>query len=716
MPDPFEEPYVYPGGNAIVTNPPPQGQQPSTYVPDIPITAGPPTPQAGQAGFYPAVGDPQYDIYKLNETLRAAGYDGWQALGTPVEVVETRVDPTLGTSTTVSSGNYVVNIRKGDQTKRITFHKTWKNPQGQATTTDPGTPGAPYEFQPDKIDDQEKPDPNKVGHSGQIKIGDTLYGTNNATGNFEPVPNAPKIPQDVVGWKDLRQVDNPDGSKTWWGIDPSDGKPKKAPGMPEVPASASGWGNPTLIKQADGSQVWYGIDPTDKTPKPIPGAAPIKAGPAGPESIPQGGVTYIKKADGTYGPAPGVPDPNPTVGTPQIKLGDDGYLYQYTYAGNGRWDFDSSFKSVPYTDAAKQSSAQVGAMRKPGEPGEKVINGMVYKVKYRGGSEDQYDFDTSVPAKPFPGAIKPESITTTNEPEFIVQRMPDGSIQNVKNPNWNPSDTAGKVRHLQQQANDKLSELSAKVNGQSYTQEQAQADFDKWWEQVLKPQQQLLQLAQQKEIQELQTKQTTEQRAVEEQRRASYATAQTAGKNAVDAYTAMAPYRVGPGFGDAMNSLYTSFATGKMPQQIDFGKAFTYQIPDLNQLSQNAVAQALQHISPTAAQMTQGAGATPQALNQIQGMDMNGLFNKSNFQFGGGLPPNPNQNQGTQTTVSPSGAVTVTNTGEAPAQQAAPAWQRADQMFGTTPPGNAQAPMPGVAGTVPPNSPMYLGNYQFQGG
>lgn len=40
-------------------------------------------------------------------------------------------------------------------------------------------------------------------------------------------------------------------------------------------------------------------------------------------------------------------------------------------------------------------------------------------------------------------------------------------------------------------------------------------------------------------------------------------------------------------------------------------------------------------------------------------------------------------------------------------QQASP-WQRADQMYGTTPPGNAMA-LPGQAGTVPIGSPQYLG-------
>jgi hypothetical protein len=38
----------------------------------------------------------------------------------------------------------------------------------------------------------------------------------------------------------------------------------------------------------------------------------------------------------------------------------------------------------------------------------------------------------------------------------------------------------------------------------------------------------------------------------------------------------------------------------------------------------------------------------------------------------------------------------------------APPWQRADQMYGTTPPGNALA-QPGMAGTVPPDSPNYMG-------
>jgi hypothetical protein len=68
---------------------------------------------------------------------------------------------------------------------------------------------------------------------------------------------------------------------------------------------------------------------------------------------------------------------------------------------------------------------------------------------------------------------------------------------------------------------------------------------------------------------------------------------------------------------------------------------------------------------------------------------------KANLESGaGGFTPTP-----TLTAAPVAGQMT-------PVQ--APSWQRADQMYGAAPAGNALAPA-GVAGTVAPGSPMYLG-------
>jgi len=593
-----------------------------------PVTAA--TSPAGMQR--PAPGAAGYDLWAMNDMLRDNGYNGWTVTGvTPIQEVDSKAnplydptnpDPAVAATIDTPKNSYVINIRNptSNEIKTLKFAKVWEDPSkpGVYTASDPGT-GQGWGFQLNDIIDQQKADPNKLGHSGMMQIGGTLWGTNNATGTFEPVPGAPQLPK---GWTNITTGKDAQGNTVWYGVDPADGKPKQIDSMPVIPKDKEAWGDPRQIDQPDGSKVWYGVDPADKVLKPMPGMPTTAAKPTGPGSITQQGTVYVQKADGSYEPAKGVPDPNPPAGATQFILGPDGFIYRQVSRGGGQgFDPDTTFDPVPYTDAAKQSRAQGAALHKAGEPGTKVIGGYVYHVTYRGGDDSNYDVDTSIPATPMAGtpAAQPTMVATGTDVPNLVQRMPGGELQNVPNPNYQPTDPAQRVAQLSSQANSKLAELQGKIGSGGYTVDQAQRDFDSWWSTNVEPAKVQIQQAQQKQQQDL--------------ARQNLQVAQNAGTEVTRAIAGET--RVGPGYGDFMNTALRGIQSGNManaPSAEQFNKAFVTPMPDYNKIYEQATAQALAHISPTAAQLATGQ-PNPTGLATAQGMDITGALSPTNYRF-----------------------------------------------------------------------------------
>jgi len=633
-----------PGG---ANRPVPYDPTAPAYTPGNPganITVGTPSPGPGQPGYYPAVGTSTYDVYRIHELMVDAGYGNgdWEMVGQPVQVIGEKAnplydpanpDPSVLPTIQTASNDWIVNIRnaKTNEIKQIKMSKQWPTASGGVTQADPGD-NSQYRYSPTTISDLQKQDPNKVGHSNLMTIGSTIYGTNNATGAFEAVPGAPTVPK---GWTEIKQITDKNGDLVWYGNDPADQQYKQMPGMPTIPAAAQGWGDPRQIDNGQGQMVWYGIDPVDKQLKPMPNM-PTVAKQTGPGSITQAGTVYVLKPDGTYGPAPGVPDPNPPVGTTRNTLDNNGYIVQEVYRGGGQWQFDPTFKTVPYTDAAKAAAAKLAGTttHQAGETGDKLLSdGKVYRVTYKGGGDDNYEVDTSVPARPMAGTVTPSTIATSTDQPNIVQRMPDGTVQTVPNPNYQPTDPAQRVQQLSSQATAKLQELQAKIS-QTYTPEQAQSDFDQWWSSNIDPaKQQLAQDQQQKQL-DYQLKVAAEQRAGAQTQGTNYSTALQAGRDAVDAAKAATANMVGPNFGNLVGQMVQGWQHpgGPGPSSADIASAVTYQTPNYQQISQNAVAQALAHISPTAAAIAGGPGSTPQ-FAQYSGLDYNQLLNRNAPQY-----------------------------------------------------------------------------------
>src|SRR5215467_1912886 len=234
----------------------------------------------------------------------------------------------------------------------------------------------------------------------------------------------------------------------------------------------------------------------------------------------------------------------------------------------------------------------------------------------------------------------PQQPTQVNAPatsQFITTMDQDGNITTRPNPNYAPTTMAGiagQQAALQQQARAQHDQINANLQNGVYgsgpdAQTKANAAWADWWNQNIEPQKASLAQAQQQA-------QFEQQKQQQDLARANYATAQGAGQNAVSNYLSTMPYRVGPGYNQAFGQVANALAGGKMPGNIDMSQ-LTFKMPDLGQMSQQATAQALAHISPTAAQMANGS-PTPSMFSQSP-PDINSQLNMTNYTpFGAATP------------------------------------------------------------------------------
>jgi hypothetical protein len=525
--------------------------------------------------------------------------------------------------------------------------------------------------------DERKPDTTRQTAWTNIRnVGNTVYGTDPADGQFKAIPG---VPPDAAtkGFTNMVAIPQPDGTRTYWGTDPADGQFKAVPGSPTLPADQKTHPN---VQGQDGTT--YQWDDTQNKYVPAPG---IPQGQARPtegqtrQAIENGrnvtqtfsGGQWVTTSVGANA-VPGAPQEGQTRQTIE-----NGRNVTQTYQG-GQWTTTSvggtaipgapqegqqrsaveNGRNVTQTYSGGQwVTTGVGDSAVPGAPKEgdtrkNVQSGYTVQEVYKGG---QWVVDPSVA----PVRFTPTTPTAINASptDLNITTMTDGQINSQPNPNFiakTQADVAARTGQLQQAALAKRDDLSRQVAGGSLSQDQAAQQFDQWWAQNIEPQKTSLQAAQQQATLDQQQKQ-------QEQQRANLATAQEAGRTAVQAYQTMMPNMVGPGFGTMMNQLAQGWASGKVPQNLDLGSALTYQGPDLNQLAQQVTSQALAHISPTAAQnMNQatGPGVPNYAPGTLQSgpppQDMSQMLNASNYR------------PGSTTTIAPDGTVTINHQTPAP--------------------------------------------------
>src|SRR5205085_10927014 len=192
----------------------------------------------------------------------------------------------------------------------------------------------------------------------------------------------------------------------------------------------------------------------------------------------------------------------------------------------------------------------------------------------------------------------PTTLSTGSTQPYIVQQDPaTGKTTQIPNPNYQPTDPAQIVQQLQSQATAERDRLA----GLPLSDEDRRAQFDQWWAQNVQPQaDELKQVQAQKDYEnqrQAYSDATTAANNEATYERSRQETALTAGRNAVSDTQATLPYMVGPSFGaDFSKALHTLSSGGGA---VNFSPSdFTYDMPNFNQISEQATAQALAHISP----------------------------------------------------------------------------------------------------------------------
>jgi len=243
-----------------------------------------------------------------------------------------------------------------------------------------------------------------------------------------------------------------------------------------------------------------------------------------------------------------------------------------------------------------------------------------------------------------------------------------GKVSFTDNPNYQPTTMAqiaarvGQINDLMRQ---KQAEVQGKVGTNGYTADDALKEFNGWYDQQVAPQQASLQQAtQDAELARAKTQSDMRQNAMQ--------TALAAGTQqltAIKNYADMNP---------VANQGALAAAYSKVGAPAGITDAITYRAPNPMSAAQQGTMNALKYIDPTAAAAT---GTPPP---NYQAMDPYAMLDRTRYLPQGAAAP------------------------AAPAPPATPGWLRADQMNGTAPLGNAMA-APGVAGTVLPGSPQFMG-------
>jgi hypothetical protein len=330
---------------------------------------------------------------------------------------------------------------------------------------------------------------------------------------------------------------------------------------------------------------------------------------------------------------------------------------------------------------------------KPGDTRQSIEGG--YNVTQTYGNDGTWR-TTSVGSRATPQ--QPTQVNAPATSQFITTMDQDGKVGTVPNPNYQPTtmaQIAGQQVALQQQAQSQHDQINSNLQNGVYgsgpdAQDKANAAWQQWWAQNIEPQKAALAQAQQQAA-------FDQQKQQQDLARANYQQAQTAGQNAVANYAATLPMRVGPGYGQAVNQIVNAFATGKPVQNLDVANAVTFKMPDLQQMAQQATAQALAHISPAAAQIATG---NPMPSMFANPPDINSQLNQTSYSpFGASLPAGP-------PAMLPGPAPTDT-TGQAFSSQQIPGLDLSQMpgfagaqstFLGQTTPGLNLSAMPGYAG------------------
>ena len=213
------------------------------------------------------------------------------------------------------------------------------------------------------------------------------------------------------------------------------------------------------------------------------------------------------------------------------------------------------------------------------------------------------------------GGTEGSTLTIQQPAGEITERMRMGYVPKTM------AEVQARIGQIHAAAQAKQQEVTAKYRDDP---ERGVQEFNAWYAQNVESQMEGLEAARQEALQ----KQAQDQMAARQQ---AYTAALGAGTGAVNAFNAMAANRVGPGWQQAVSAANRGDWEG-----MSVPGATTWQGPDVEQLRQQSVMDALKWISPTAAQAT----GTPQP--DYAGQNPAAVLARTNYQpFGGAPLPSP---------------------------------------------------------------------------
>lgn len=637
-----------------------------------------PVPGSNAPGdkWWPDPSSALYDQYVINKLLQDYGMNNWTGADrAPVEIMkEGKNEYGEATGQMVGTGQFIINVRDpvGGEVRALKLAKL-KN-------ADPNSKAYGWGLLESAITVAAK-DAKLLGHSGLMTIGGTVYGTNNTTGAFEPVPGAPKV---VQNWGQPYQIDDGKGNKVWYGTDPADGTPKPIPGMPSSP-SVAGFDNPQWVERG-GKLVYVGWNQKTGKIEDVPGMTPQPLPDKPLVTSPSGSNIYVKGPDGNFILAPGVSQP--TVGM-ERKIPDPanpGYHKKQIFNQAGEWE-----DQVGAPDFLTPTGILAKATRPKGEK---------YWIVYPGSTDRQIEVESdgaggyTMPENPRVRRISglADSVaTTTGTDEFLQRWNPESqTYEQFKNPNWQPKGTGDQVRQLREQAEAKRKELHDKIGKNGYTSDQAEADFNTFWDSQILPRQQQIEFDQRKEIED-------RDRLNQTQRAANLTSAAAVGTTMGNFANLYNQQSVSPTFGNYVQQFTKDTGAGKVteinPQ--DFMKP-TY---DLQEVAQYYTAQALKGISPTADAIGGGLGMPGALQSSARGVDVGAALGQRSFTLPGGGGPAQSSGGGTTITINTAAPGGAPEAAAAGGVTAAPGAATAPGVsLGTFPTGQAWDPNKALGG------------------
>jgi hypothetical protein len=463
-----------------------------------------------------------------------------------------------------------------------------------------------------------------------------------------------------TSWQDnAKWMDQPDGSKRWQALNPDTNLMQDVGGVAPVPATAKSTPAPemqkvngTWMQRPAGSSdpnAWVNAGlPTevDKTAAATPTFREFEGKTYQwlPDATKPGGGSF-KLAEGF---AEGAHPPSDFI--------EGGYkVHKVWNEGTKKYEVDPSVTPEAWSPETQAAAAKLAGQPKQGDTRDNIVGGYKVKQLYSGGDWTT----TSIGERATPQEI--QQLTAGTEQPYIVQTGAQGGITTSDNPNYQgpkAPTTRGELAQRTALLQSQMMQMKDKIAAdKSIPADQQAARFSTWYDQHVAPQVDALGQQQQAIIQD------ETQKALELQQ-----------KNLTSASTAMQglmPYRVGPGYGQALEGIVQHTMNTRFPGETgpptDLGTGWsTFKAPNLDQQIQS-----LASAQPTVA----------------PGMDFQSMLGRNQWTPGGTPPPDAG------------GGTPPTTAGQIPQH---PVYPGLAQGTGPVPPGQSSYTIPGLNPSMMP--------------